>query len=113
MKRIVEVPLEQGGTLLIEVDDPEIRTGIRSISPTEVAEQAKQTFESALEKIKPAASAIVDKLKSISDPPDQIGVEFGIKLSAKASAFIASSDAEANFKVSLTWKRNKAEGHEP
>jgi hypothetical protein len=47
-------------------------------------------------------------LHAIDDPPDEIGIEFGVQLSAQTSAFIAAVAAEANFTVSMTWRRNAA-----
>ena len=109
MKKIIEYPLKDGHLILIEVEEPErpSNQAIRGVPlPThEVIERATQTFEDALEKVKPAAAIIIAKLKELKSPPDQIGLEFGIKFAAKAGAVIASADAEANFKVTLTWKR--------
>ncbi len=109
MKRLLEYPLKDGSLVLVEVEEPErpSTAAIRGVqlSSHEVVERATQTFEDALEKVKPAAGAIIAKLKELKSPPDQIGLEFGIKFSAKAGAVIASADAEANFKVTLSWKR--------
>lgn len=106
MKRLVEFPLEDGSIVLIESDEPEAKGPIvRGIGPREMAERAEQTFESALGRIKPVAGAVIAKLRDLSDPPEQVEIEFGIKLGAKAGAFITSADAEATFKVTLTWKR--------
>jgi hypothetical protein len=52
-----------------------------------------------------ARSAVVTKLRGLADQPDEMVVEFGIKLGAKAGVVIASADTEANFTVSLTWRR--------
>ena len=106
MKRLIEYPLEGGGVILVEVDGVE-PTGsrVRGGSPAEVAERARQTFEASLERIKPAAAAIIAKIRELSDKPEEIGVEFGIKLSAEAGVVIASTGVEANFKVTLLWKR--------
>lgn len=107
MKTLMEYPTEDGGGIVVEVD--EVEDGVvRAARAGEIAARAAQTFESALDAIKPAAVAIVDKLRNVSVPVDQIVVEFGIKLGAKAGAYIASADSEANFKVSLTWKRGDA-----
>jgi hypothetical protein len=46
----------------------------------------------------------------MEDAPDEVGVEFGVQLSAQTGAFIASVAAEANFKVSLTWRRQEPSG---
>lgn len=109
MKRLIEYPLKDGNLVLIEVEEPE-----RPSAPTmrgltgpahEVVERASQTFEDALEKVKPVAAVIIAKLKELKTPPEQIGLQFGIKLLAKAGAVIASDDSQANFKVTLTWKR--------
>ena len=115
MKRLVEFPLQEGGTLLVEVDEPEgyaettTRGGVVKASrPSEIADKAKDTFEDALDKIKPAAQSIIGKLRELHDAPDEIGVEFGIKLSAEAGAFIASAGVEANYKVTLKWTKSSA-----
>ena len=34
-------------------------------------------------------------------------MEFGRKLNAQAGAFIAAAGTEANYKVTLTWKREE------
>ncbi len=105
MKQLVEFPLKHGGSIMVEVDEappPGVR---KAASPGEIAAQASHTLEDALEKIKPAAQAIIGKLRGLHDAPDEVGVEFSIKLSASAGAVIASASAEANYKVTLKWTR--------
>jgi hypothetical protein len=108
MKRIIEVPLESGGSMLMEVemDEPERRGMVPSARPGEMAAKANETFEEALEQIKPGANAIVEKLRSMSSQPDEISVTFGLKMSANAGAIIAASGVDANFTVVLTWNRS-------
>ena len=108
MKRLIEFDLEDGGSILVEVEEPEGAV-VPAARAGGVPEKARQTFEAALEKIKPAAGTIIAKLRGLSDPPDEVGVEFGLKLSAEAGAFVASAGTEANYKVTLTWKREKKE----
>ena len=107
MKRLVEFTLEDGSTVLVESEEPDSRGGpvVRGGGPIDVVEKAGMGFEAALGKIKPVAAAFIAKMRDLSDAPEQVGIEFGIKLGAKAGAFIASADAEATFKVTLTWKR--------
>ena len=106
MKRLVEFPLEDGSTILVESDEPESKGPVvRGVATREIAEKAEQTFETALSKINPAAAAVIARLRDLSDAPEQVALEFGIKLGAKAGAFITSADAEATFKITLTWKR--------
>jgi hypothetical protein len=48
----------------------------------------------------------VEKLRSVANAPDEIAVEFGLKMNVEGKAFIAAAGAEANFKVALKWKSN-------
>ena len=107
MKRLVEFPLEEGGFLLVEVDVPEEWGMIPAAISEGLPQKAQQTFEVALDKIRPAATTIIKNLRALHDPPDEIEVEFGLKMSADAGAIIAAAGIEANYKVTLTWKREK------
>jgi hypothetical protein len=106
VKRLVEFPLEEGGSVVVEVDATSADQLIPASLPGDVAAKVALTFESALDKIRPAVGAIISKLRGLVDAPDEVAVEFGIKLSGSAGAILASADAEANFKVNLTWKRS-------
>jgi len=111
MKRLVEFPLDQGGSVLIEVDEPPAGPTMRGLGKDRAAlvEKADETFENATAAVTPAARSLLARLRSIEDPPDEIGIEFGVQLSAQTGAFIASVAAEANFKVSMTWRGLAAE----
>jgi NTP-dependent ternary system trypsin peptidase co-occuring protein len=41
----------------------------------------------------------------MAEPPDEIAIEFGVKLSADVGAIIARTGGEANFKISLRWQK--------
>lgn len=106
MKKLIQFPGEDGEFIVVEVEEAEPLYGEERVAtlPGEVVETASQTFEAAMEKIRPALSSIVTLLRDINEP-NEIAVEFGIKMSAKAGAFVASADAEANFSVKLTWQK--------
>ena len=107
MNRLVEFPLKDGSTIHVEVDAATVAgwQTVRGAGTAEVAERACDTLEAALAKMRPAAEAIIARLRDLSQPPDAIEVEFGIKLSASAGAVIAAAATEANFKINLTWKK--------
>ena len=109
MKKLVEFPLEDGGAMMVEVDEPEHagRTLGVSRGGEKTVEKANQSFESALDKVKPTANAVISKLRDLVDPPDEISVEFGLKLGAETGAILASAAIEANYKVTLTWQKDK------
>ena len=64
MNRLIEFPLAGGGSITAEVEDRAGKT-IRGASSAAVVEKAQQTFEASLEKIKPAASAIIASLREL------------------------------------------------
>jgi hypothetical protein len=103
--RLVEFPLEDGGTILVEVADAHTEGRVtRGLDRDGLTEQTQHTFEQAISRIQPAATSIIAKLRGIPEAPDEVNVEFGLELSAEAGAFIASASTSANFKVSLTWR---------
>jgi hypothetical protein len=110
MKRLVEFQLDQGGSVLVEVDDPLGGPVMRGLGKDRSAlvEKADETFEDATAALAPAARSLIARLRSLDDAPDEVGIEFGVQLSAQTGAFIASVAAEANFKVSMTWRRAAA-----
>jgi NTP-dependent ternary system trypsin peptidase co-occuring protein len=107
MKRIAEFRLDGGGTVLVEVDELPAGPTVRGLGQdrSKLVEQADRTFEDATAAVVPAAHSLIARVRSIADPPDEVGIEFGLQLSAQAGAFIASAAAEANFKVSMVWRR--------
>ena len=114
MKRLVEFPLDQGGSVIVEVDEPSAGPTLRGLKDRPaIVEQADKTFQDAVAAVTPAARSLIGQLRSIEETPDEVGIEFGVQLSAQTGAFIASVAAEANFKVSVTWRRRAVEGQTP
>ena len=108
MKHFVEFKLEDGSPIVFEVDEPEVGGTTRaSRRPGEIVEEAKETFEQALTKIRPATEKVIATLRGLSQKPDEIEMEFGFNLSANAGVVIASASTEANYKVTLKWNSKK------
>jgi hypothetical protein len=107
VKRIVEFPLESGESILVEVDEP---SGDRIGLGDEIVEKAQKTFESALNTIKPVASTIINKVRSLNEPASEIEVKFGIKMTAGLGAVIASGNGEVNYEITLKWKQESKNG---
>jgi Trypsin-co-occurring domain 1 len=103
--RLIEIPLKAGGTLLVEIATAE-SSARRGLSSSDIAVKATRTFEEALDKIRPAADALISNLKQLAVSPNEIGIEFGLKITADAKAYVASASAEANFKIALKWTRD-------
>jgi hypothetical protein len=108
MKQLVEFPLEDGSTILIEVDELGYEGSITKASRSgDLIAKASQTLEQALEVVRPAACAIHKKLRDLHEQPDEIEVEFGLKLSVEAGAFVAAAGMDANYTITLKWKKTE------
>jgi hypothetical protein len=108
-KQLIEFPLENGKSIWVEA---ELSGGDKYDSEEEVAigsatKTAARTFEDTLETTRNVAGSVIGKLAKLSRSPQEIDVEFNLKLNAKIGAVIASSGDEANFKVTLKWKQGQ------
>jgi hypothetical protein len=105
MRRIIEFPVPDGGVLLVEVDEPE-GAGPRPAGTGEGAiERATMGLDQAISKVRPLAEQLLTQLRGLTRRPDQVTVEFGIKLNVTAGIVIANTAVEGNCKVSLSWKQ--------
>ena len=109
MKQLIEFPLDNNETILVEVDiSEENKYGERKVSRKgDLIKQATLNFKDSLLKIEPVAETIIGRLTRLSKHPEEIEVDFGIKMNAEAGAIIASSGIEANFEIKLKWKWEK------
>ena len=106
MKRLVEFPLEDGDSIVVEIDEtgPE-GSMVPAAGPGEVIAKAEKTFEQSLDKIESIAKALTSKLSDLLILPDEVQIEFGIKMSAQAGVVLAAAGAEANYRITLKWEQ--------
>jgi len=111
LKRFIEFPLEDGSTIVVEVNEPEGERGTRRAArgTEQEPEKAPQTFEQALSKIRPATEKVITTLRALIQKPDEVEMEFGFSLSAEAGVIIASASTQANYRVTLRWKGEATE----
>jgi Trypsin-co-occurring domain 1 len=108
MGRVVEFPLEDGGTVLVRVADDSYAGGepTRGLGGSlNIVDRAQDTFEDAVSRILPAAHSLLGRLRAGLESPDEIRVEFGVELTAQAGAILAAASSSASFRVSVMWKR--------
>jgi hypothetical protein len=105
MKKLIEFPFEgTDETVLIEIEEEEL--GFKEVVgiPEEIT-KASVTLEKSLDQLKLIAEVVLKKIKSISEKPEETSVSFGLKMSAQAGVVVASSSVEANFTVTMKWKK--------
>jgi hypothetical protein len=105
MSYLVEVPVGEGNSLLVEVSEAELpgTLALAALHPGEIVGRASETLSQAIDQLKPALRTIRDQLSSVA--PDETTVEFGIKLGAETGVVVAKGTREVHFTVKLTWKR--------
>jgi len=109
-KELAEFTFDDGsGTFLVEVDKFRGSSVARAALPStqEMVATAKVSFEDALNKVTPVAARAIQKIRSgLTTPADEVELKFGIKLNTDVGAFIASVGGEANFEVTIKWKKD-------
>lgn len=103
MARLVEFPLERGGSLLVEIEET-LGSGPRPAASEGTVETATIGLEQAISKVKPLAETLLEQLRGLMQQPNTVVVEFGIKLNAQVGAIVAKTGVEGNCKVTLSWK---------
>lgn len=114
----VKFPLAEGGTVVVATASPSLSADVpygsvvRGRGSAAVVDQASESFESAVQKVQPAAVALLRAVSSGPRPPSEVTVEFGLEMSAELGAVIASTAVQANFTVTLTWRRDGSHSEE-
>lgn len=114
MTKLIKFDLEDGSKdfVYIEVDQKvstskptpiDDRIGLRD----GITQRATQSLGEALSVIRPVANAIVARVKSLSEPADEVTVKFAIKMSAEIGAIVASGNTEANYEITLKWSKKE------
>lgn len=105
MAELLAVPLEDGGTVIVEVDEVVGRPGgvVKAGRPGEGLARAAQSVEAALAPVTAAARAALGELRKAG--PDEVTVEFGVQFRAELGAVVARSSGECNLKVTMRWGR--------
>jgi hypothetical protein len=104
MKHIVQFELADGSPVYVEVDEQDSTVQRRVSRGSDGIERAQERFVDAIRKVKPAAEAVLQTFREF-DTPNEVNLEFGIKLNGSLGAIIATVNSEASFKVSLKWAR--------
>jgi hypothetical protein len=103
---LLEFKTETGESLLVEVAEPSGGAITRGRT-AEVVVEAGATLEQVLGRLGPALKGIVTQIREAAERPDEVEVEFGVKLSADSNVIIARAGGEANFRIALKWVEGK------
>lgn len=71
-----------------------------------VVAKLDEPLEAALASARPAAETVINTFKALS--PDEVSIEFGLRIDAEVGAVIAKTGVGAHFTVALKWSRAAA-----
>jgi len=64
-------------------------------------------LEAALDTIRTASEAVLDRLKQLGERPYEVEVEFGVQMNAKVGAIIAATEAQGHLRVRVKWQTGR------
>jgi len=106
MRSLARIPLEGGGSVLVEA--PEVADGpVKAGRIGDAIREMPVTLQVALRPVTDMARAVLDQLRQVG--PDEVEVEFGVDLATQAGAVIARSEAGFHLKVRVLWERNDSD----
>lgn len=112
MTYLVEIPVGDvdGSPQIVKAQIEQTPDGLVKVArPGQVVARATRSLGDMLAGIRPVAENFVHGFHDMARAPDEIGMEFGLSLSAEADLVISSTAAQAHFKVTLTWRRTPSD----
>jgi len=109
MTNYIETNIPNGEKIRIEVDPVVKRAGFSQADSAQLDADLNQAYNQTLATIQACATGFINTLQTMETPPQNASVSFAIKVSAEAGVLIAKSPENAQFKVSLSWKKDEPE----
>jgi hypothetical protein len=103
MNEILAFDTADGSQVLFAAPDDDIDVELVARSAGDVIPTGS-TLDEAMASIRSASRSIIDVIRDMDHVPDEVTVNFGILMTAKVGAVIASAEAQGQIGVSLTWK---------
>lgn len=116
MAFLVEIPVvgADGSSQIVKAQIEQAPDGLVKVArPGQVVARATRSLGDMVAGIRPVAENFVHGFRDMTHAPDEVGLEFGLSLSAEADVVISSTAAQALFKVTLTWHRTLSDPQGP
>ena len=82
--------------------------GVASFSPEDMAAKSAEAIDAAMNTVHAMAAKVTATMQNInvSERPNKVSVEFGIKMTAEGNAMVAKAGVEGAIKVTLSWEHS-------
>ncbi|NUP44726.1 MAG: hypothetical protein HOY76_48790 [Streptomyces sp.] len=106
MPDIVQMPVDGGEPILVEIDRRTTRVG----RVQDQFDTAGESLQRSLTRVQEIAGHVFDKLSALPRKPERIRVEFGVKLTADANVILTRTGGEAHFVIEMEWEGERKGG---
>ncbi|MDA2806473.1 CU044_2847 family protein [Nocardiopsis suaedae] len=110
MSQYFELPIDGHAPIRVEVEDSEVGMVPAGAGPG--PGRFKESLNEALDRIRPVAEAIAEKVAALPSRPEQVQAELGMKFSTDLGVVIARSKAESHITITLTWSGSGGTRHD-
>jgi hypothetical protein len=101
----VEFSQKKGDPILFEVTETGIGEREENVSLVDGIVKSKKSIEEVIDALQPLMQGIVERFNSLELKPDEINLEFSLKISASGKLMVVEATAESLFKIGLKWKK--------
>ncbi|MBD0675641.1 CU044_2847 family protein [Streptomyces sp. CBMA156] len=105
-QQLARVPLDGGGSVLVEAED--LAAGpVKAGRVGDAVRELPESLGTALEPVTGLACTVLARLREAG--PDEVEVEFGVDLSAAAGVVITKTAAKCHLTVRVTWRKDETD----
>jgi hypothetical protein len=101
---LVRIGLQDGGWLLVESDERDVAGPVKAGRVTDAVQDLPANLRTMLRSVTQASREVLAELRDAG--PDEVTVEFGLKLTVAAGAVLTKGEASCHFKVTLGWSES-------
>ncbi|EDY52675.1 hypothetical protein SSCG_05718 [Streptomyces clavuligerus] len=91
------------GTAVFEVDGGLVGSDLELAADDGVVARAQTSLRQALDRVRPALSQVSETVRELK--PDEMEIQFGLKIGGESGVIIAKGTTEVNFAVRVLWNR--------
>ncbi|MFF4985451.1 CU044_2847 family protein [Streptomyces sp. NPDC001046] len=90
-----------GETAVFEVDADQAGSDLELAAGGDIVARARISVSEALDHVRPVLARVVDATRDLG--PQEVEIQFGLKMGGEAGVIIAKGTAEVNFAVRMVW----------
>ena len=113
VKKVAKLIVDENTTILVETTEEEDQkktggmghAGIMDKIKSYAIKETKERFSNVMSIISCSSNTILDEIEKVQTKPEEVQVEFGVKITGEGKPMLASGGLEANYKVTLSWKK--------